>query len=304
MTIKAMQYKAYGAPEAVLEVARILKPAPSPGQIRIKVRAAGVNPSDWKRMEGQYKGFDEVVFPAGVGVEASGIVDAIGDGVTGVRIGDAVFGYGNGTMAEYTLLLDWVQKPEGVPFEVAAAIPVVSETAWRCLDDLNAAPGSTILVSGAAGGIGSAIVQLAHRRGLQVIGTASPRNHDYLRALGAIPTTYGDGLKDRVQALAPDGIAGALDIAGSGIIPELIDIVGDASMVVSVTDFSAIDYGARFSAGPPRKVRQVLSEVAGLYEKGLYRLYVQEVFPLEETARALVLSSQKQVRGKLVIVVN
>ncbi|QJB36137.1 NADP-dependent oxidoreductase [Chitinophaga oryzae] len=302
--MKAMQYKAYGAPEAVLEMVHVSKPGPSHGEIRVKVRAAGVNPSDWKRMEGQYKGFEEVIFPSGVGVEASGIVDAIGDGVTGVRVGDAVFGYGNSTMAEYTLLSDWVQKPEGVPFEVAAAIPVVSETAWRCLDDLNAAPGSTILVSGAAGGIGSAVVQLARRRGLQVIGTASLHNHDYLRALGATPTTYGDGLKDRVQALAPDGIAGALDIAGSGIMPELIDIVGDASMVVSVTDFSAVDYGARFSAGPPRKVHQVLSEVAGLYEKGLYQLYIQAVFPLEEAARALTISSQQQVRGKLVIVVN
>ncbi|QJB42635.1 NADP-dependent oxidoreductase [Chitinophaga oryzae] len=302
--MKAMQYKAYGAPEAVLEMVHVSKPGPSHGEIRVKVRAAGVNPSDWKRMEGQYKGFEEVIFPSGVGVEASGIVDAIGDGVTGVRVGDAVFGYGNSTMAEYTLLSHWVQKPEGVPFEVAAAIPVVSETAWRCLDDLNAAPGSTILVSGAAGGIGSAVVQLARRRGLQVIGTASLHNHDYLRALGATPTTYGDGLKDRVQALAPDGIAGALDIAGSGIMPELIDIVGDASMVVSVTDFSAVDYGARFSAGPPRKVHQVLSEVAGLYEKGLYQLYIQAVFPLEEAARALTISSQQQVRGKLVIVVN
>jgi NADPH:quinone reductase-like Zn-dependent oxidoreductase len=147
-------------------------------------------------------------------------------------------------------------------------------------------------------------VQLARRRGLQVIGTAGARNQEYLRELGATPTTYGDGLKDRVKALAPDGIAGALDIAGSGIIPELIDIVGDPSKVVSVTDFSAVEYGARFSAGPPRNIQQVLAEVADLYEKGLYQLYIQAVFPLEETVKAQTISSQKQVRGKLVIVVD
>lgn len=302
--MKAIQYTTYGVPGVVLDMVHIPVPAPRPGQIRIKVRAAGVNPSDWKRMEGQYKGFGEVFFPSGVGVEASGTVDAIGHGVGDVRIGDAVFGYGSHTMAEYAILSHWVKKPEGVPFEVAAAIPVVSETAWRCLDDLDADTGSTILVSGAAGGIGSAVVQLARRRGLRVIGTASERNHDYLRSLGAVPVTYGEGLAARVKALAPEGIAGALDIAGSGIIPELISIVGHPSRVVSVTDFSAVDYGARFSAGPPRKVRQVLTEVADLYAKGLYQLYIQATFPLEDTARALTISAQKQVRGKLVIVVD
>ncbi|MBC9913840.1 NADP-dependent oxidoreductase [Chitinophaga varians] len=302
--MKAIQYHAYGTPEAVLAVAHIPVPGPLAGQIRIKVRAAGVNPSDWKRMGGQYEGFEEVVFPSGMGVEASGIVDAIGEGVDGVHIGDAVFGYGNDTMAEYAILSHWVKKPEGVPFEVAGAIPVVSETAWRCLDDLHVSAGSTILVSGAAGGIGSAVVQLARRRGLQVIGTASIRNQDYLRALGATPTTYGDGLKDRVKALAHDGIAGALDIAGSGIIPELIDIAGDPSKVVSVADFSATEYGARFSDGPPRNIHHVLTTVANLYAKGLYQLHIQAVFPLEETVKAQTISSQKQVRGKLVIVVN
>lgn len=302
--MKAIRYNTYGAPETVLEMVRISKPEPLAGQIRIKVRAAGVNPSDWKRMEGQYKDFEEVVFPSGIGVEASGVVDAVGAAVAGVSIGDAVFGYGIDTMAEYAILSHWVKKPEDVPFEVAGAIPVASETAWRCLDDLNASPGGTILVSGAAGGIGSAVVQLARRRGLQVIGTAGAGNQEYLRELGATPTTYGDGLKERVKMLAPNGIAGALDIAGSGIIPELIDIVGDPSRVVSVADFSAVEYGARFSAGPPRHIPHVLSEVANLYAKGLYQLHIQAAFPLEETARAQAISSQKKMRGKLVIVVD
>lgn len=302
--MKAIQYNAYGTPEAVLKAVQIIKPEPLPGQVRIKVRAAGVNPSDWKRMEGQYRDFEEVVFPSGIGVEASGIVDAVGEGTEDIRIGDAVFGYGNNTMAEYAILSHWVKKPEAVPFAVAGAIPVVSETAWRCLDDLNAGQGSTILVSGAAGGIGSAVVQLALRRGLQVIGTASTGNQDYLRELGAIATTYGDGLKERVKKLAPNGIAGALDIAGSGIIPELIDIVGNSSKVVSVADFTAAKYGARFSDGPPRNIQHVLSAITSLYTKGLYQLYIQAVFPLEETAKAQTISSRKQVRGKLVIVVD
>lgn len=299
LTMKAAQYNEYGTPANVLKIVETAKPQASTGQIVVKVYAASVNSSDWKRMG---KLYEEVTFPSGIGVEASGIVVEIGEGVENVSIGDAVFGYGINTMAEYAVLMAWVKKPDAVPFEVAGALSVVSETAWRCLDDLGLGSGSTILVSGASGGIGSAVIQLARNRGMKVIGTCSEHNFDYIRELGAIPTTYGPGLKDRVKALVPDRIDGALDIAGSKIIPELIEITGDASHVVSVADFSAKEYGARFSYGPPRNIQYVLTEVANLYMKGLYQLHIQEIFPLEETAKAQEISSHKHVSGKLVIV--
>ena len=300
--MKAVQYNEYGSPEDVLKIKQILKPHANFGEIVIKVRAAGVNPSDWKRAKGLYKDFEDVSFPSGIGVEASGIVDEVGAGVTDVSVGDAVFGYGKNTMAEYAILTHWFNKPENIPFEVAGSIPVVSETAWRCLDDLGIGSGSTILVSGASGGIGTAVIQLARSRGMTVIGTCSENKFNYLRALGAIPTTYGVGLKQRVDELTLNGIDGALDIAGAGNIKELIEIVGNVSHVVSCADFSATEYGVRFSSGPPRNLEHVFAEILKLYAQGLYKVHIDQTFPLDETAIAQQISSQKHVTGKLVIV--
>lgn len=300
--IKTLEYNEYGDPEEVLKVVDKSKPQAGFGEIVIKVHAASVNPSDWKRLKGLYKDFDAVNFPSGIGVEASGIVDEIGEGVTDLSIGDAVFGYGKDTMAEYAILTHWFHKPENVSFEVASTIPVVSETAWRCLDDLGLEEGSTILVSGASGGIGTAVIQLALSRGMKVIGTCSESKLNYIRALGAISTTYAIGLNQRIKELGFNKIDGALDIAGAGNIPELIEIVGDASHVVSAADFSASQYGARFSSGPPRNIQHVFSEVLKLYDQGLYKVHIDQTFPLKETAKAQKISSQKHVTGKLVIV--
>lgn len=298
--MKAIQFSRYGGPE-VLDLVDIAPPHPGPGEVRIAVRAASVNPSDWKRREGQYRAFEEVNFPSGLGVEASGIVDEVGPGVSGTFIGDAVFGYGAAAMAEHAVLTHWVHKPDDLPFEIAGGLPVISETAWRSLDELGVKAGQTLLVSGAAGGIGSAVLQLARVRDITVIGTASPQKHDYLRKLGAIPTTYGPGLAERVRFLAPEGIDAALDVAGSGIIPELIAIAGDPTHVLSVADFSAEEYGAKFSHGPPKEPQRVLADVARLYSRGLFRLRIEQVFPLERTAEAQIVSAAGRVTGKLII---
>lgn len=298
--MKAIQFTRYGGPD-VLDIVEIDPPHPSPGEVRIRVRAAGVNPSDWKRREGQYRTFEEVTFPAGVGVEASGIVEEIGPGVSNTFVGDAVFGYGEATMAERAVLTHWVHKPDDLPFEIAGGLPVISETAWRSLDESGVKSGETLLVSGAAGGIGSAVLQLARIRGITVIGTASPQKHDYIRDLGAIPTTCGPGLADRVRQLAPDGVDAALDVAGSGIIPELIAMTGDPARVLSVADFSAEEYGAKFSRGPPKEPERVLADVARLYSKGLFHLHIEQSFPLMRTAEAQSISAAGRVTGKLII---
>ncbi|MEF2073672.1 NADP-dependent oxidoreductase [Consotaella aegiceratis] len=298
--MKAIQFNDYGGAD-VLRVVEIDEPHARAGQVRIAVRVAGVNPSDWKRRAGLYRAFEEVAFPAGVGVEASGVVDEVGAGVSNVRVGDAVFGFGQGTVAQYAVLTHWAPKPDDLPFEVAGGLPVVVETASRSLDQVGVKAGETLLVSGAAGGIGSAVLQFARHRGIVVVGTASAHNHDYLRELGAIPTTYGPGLKDRVGALAPKGVDAALDLAGSGIISELIDIVGDPSRVVSVADFTAPQYGARFSAGPPKDPERILSDVARLWRRGLFLMRVNQVFPLERTAEAHEVSAKGHATGKLVV---
>ncbi len=212
--MKAIEFSEYGGP-GVLHIVDVEAPHAGPCEVRIKVRAAGVNPSDWKRREGQYRAFKDVCFPAGLGVEGAGIVDEVGSAVTDVAIGDPVFGFGFGenTMAEQAVLTHWARKPDNLSFEVAAGLPVVSDTATRALDQVGVAEGQTLLVSGAAGGVGTAIVQLARLRGITVIGTASATKHDYLRELGAVPTTYGEGQEERVRELAPGSVDAAIDVA-------------------------------------------------------------------------------------------
>ena len=202
--MKAVQFAKYGGPE-VLQLAQVDAPYATPGQVRIAVRAAGVNGIDWKIREGYMRELMPLSLPSGTGMDASGIVDEVGEGVEGVAVGDAVFGSGSATFAEYAVLVSWAKKPLDLSFKEAAGYPVPVETAIRILNQVGVEPGETLLVSGASGGVGSAVVQIARQRGITIIGTASERNQDYLKTLGAVPTTYGDGLVQRVRALAPSG---------------------------------------------------------------------------------------------------
>jgi len=301
--VKAVQFNAYGGPE-VLKVVEIDEPHAGPGQVRIAVRAAGVNPAEWKIRAGYFREFMPVDLPSGVGFEAAGVVDEVGEGVTGVAIGDAVFGYGVGTVADFVVLTHWAHKPDSMPFEVAGGLSVVSETAIRSLDYAGAKAGDTVLICGAAGGVGSAAVQIARARGMTVIGTASAAKHDYLRGLGAIPTTYEPGLAARVQALAPQGVTVALDLAGAGIIPELIEITGDASRVLSIVDFTAPEHGAQFAPSRQDNAERALEEAARLYSDGALDLRIEKTFPMAQIGEAHALSAEGHVTGKLVITVN
>lgn len=298
--MKAIEFQEYGGPD-VLRVVEVEAPRAGPGEVRIRVRAAGVNPSDWKRREGQYRSFEDVCFPAGLGVEGAGIVDEVGPGVSDVAVGEAVFGFGDRTMAEQAVLTHWAKKPDDVSFEVAAGLPVVSDTATRALDRIGVAKGQVLLVGGAAGGVGTAIVQLARLRGITVIGTASAAKHDYLRELGGIPTTYGRGLEQRIRELAPGGIDAAIDVAGSGIIPELIRIVGDPAHVLSVADFTAESYGAKFSHGPPVDPAGLFVAMAELCSARAFTLRIDRTFPLERAKEAQEVSRSGRVTGKLVV---
>jgi NADPH:quinone reductase-like Zn-dependent oxidoreductase len=300
--MKAVRFHEYGGPE-VLTVDQVDQPQPGPGQVRIAVKAAGVNPIDWKLRAGYMREFMPLSLPAGVGIDAAGVVDAIGEGVTGVAVGDAVFGKGRATMAEYAILHEWARKPDAISFQEAAGFPVAVETAARIIDELGMKPGEMLLVSGAAGGVGSAVVQLAKAAGIRTIGTASEPKHAYLRSLGAIPTTYGSGLAERVAALAPDGIQAAVDIAGSGVVPDLVAITGDASRVVSISDFSATQHGVR-TLFEEKDAVPALVLAAALFDAGSFTLPVEQVFPLDQVGAAQELSAQGHVLGRLVISIS
>ena len=301
--MKAVRFSRFGAPE-VLELVGLPDPHPGPGQIRVAVRAAGVNPIDWKMRSGT-RGGD---LPQTTGREVAGVVDELGDGVKDVAVGDRVFGFaaGGGGAAELALSSDYAPIPPSLDFAHAAGLPVAVETAVRTLDLLGVGQGTTLLVNGAAGAVGSAAVQIAVDRGARVIGTASPGNHDYLRSLGVEPTTYGGGLVERVRALAPDGVDAALDAAGGGALPALVELAGDPQHVVTVADYAGAEAtGARFSGGPgTARAVHALRDVGELIESGRFTMPVARTFPLEQIAEAHRLSETGHVRGKLVLLVD
>ncbi len=299
--MKAVQFTSYGGPE-VLELVDVDEPHAGPGEIRIAVRAAGVNGIDWKIRAGEMTDQSAPPRPVGTGLDAAGVVDEIGETVTGVDIGDQVFGHGSDTFAEHAVLTSWAHKPTRVSFEEAAGYPVPAETSRRILAQVGIQPGQTLLVSGAAGGVGSAVVQLARHRGITVIGTAGAHNQDYLRSLGAIATTYGGGLVGRVRALAPDGVDAALDIAGSGVIAELIELTGDPAKVLSIADFSAPSLGAQVSSDGI-DYPGAFAEVAALAERGEFTLPVAQAFPLAEASAAHAASAAGHVTGRFVVTV-
>jgi NADPH:quinone reductase-like Zn-dependent oxidoreductase len=234
------------------------------------------------------------------GYDAAGVVDEVGDGVDGVSAGDEVFGFtvgGSGGQAEYALLDRFAAKPAELAFEEAAGYPVAVETAARVLDLLG--EGTTVLINGAAGGVGTAAVQLARERGLRVIGTASEPNHDFLRSLGAEPTTYGDGLPERVRELG--GADLAFDTAGFGALPDLIEITGSADNVVTIADYTAQQYGVRIS-GSGGAGDYALAQAAALAAAGRFSLPVAQAFSFADAAEAHRVSAGGHLRGKLVLV--
>ena len=285
----------------MLEIVDLPNPHPGPGEVRIAVRAAGVNASDWKKR----KGLMDQELPQTLGYEAAGIVDEVGEGVTDVAPGDRVFGFcpDGAAQAQLALLSDYAPIPPSLDFAAAAALPSAVETAARALDQLGVDRGSTVLINGASGSVGSVAVQLAVARGASVIGTGSPARHELLRSLGARPVAYGNGMAERVRTLAPDGVDFALDVAGSGVLPELIELAGGPDHVITVADFAgAQQHGVRFSRGDSGRAIYVLSQIGDLIESGHFSLPVAQTFPLRDVAEAHRVGEAGQVRGKLVLV--
>ena len=300
--MRAVQFSEYGGPD-VLHVADVEEPHAGAGQVRVAVKAAAVNPFDWKLRSGAMQQVMPVDFPSIPGIDVAGVVDEVGDGVTDVAVGDEVFGFAVGSgSAEHAVLEHYATKPADLWWAEAAGLPVAVETAARALDLLGLESGQTILVNGAAGGVGTAAVQFARARGARVIGTASESNHEFLRTIGAEPTTYGNGLVERVRELAPDGVDLALDTSGRGALPELIEITGSPDRVVTIADYSAAEHGVRITTGAEERSWEALGQAAKLHEAGQLTMPVAQTFPFEQAPEAHRLSEGGHVRGKLVLI--
>jgi NADPH:quinone reductase-like Zn-dependent oxidoreductase len=299
--MRAVQYSEFGGPE-VLGIVELPEPHAGPSEVRVVVSACGVNPVDWKIREG-YMGGD---LPRGMGSEVSGVVDEVGEEVTDVTAGDQVFGPTSNGAADFAVLAHWAHVPATLDFAGAAALPVAVETAARSLDLLEVAAGQTLLINGGAGAVGTVATQFAVERGARVIVTASERNAERLRGYGAEVTTYGDGLADRVRALAPDGVDRILDMGPGGALAELVELAGDPQHVLTISDMQgAADAGVRTSGGPTSVRRwDALDHAATLIEQGKLTLPVDRRFPLEQVADAERLSQEGHLSGKLVLLVE
>jgi NADPH:quinone reductase-like Zn-dependent oxidoreductase len=300
--MKAVQFSEFGGPE-VLQVVEVDEPHAGPDEIRVVVRACGVNPMDWKIRQG-FMGGD---LPQGMGLEVSGVVDEVGDNVTDVTAGDEVFGPTSNGAADFAVLSNYAHVPATLDFAGAAALPVAVETAVRGLDLLGVESGQTLLINGAAGAVGTATIQFAVARGATVIATASESNHDRLREYGAQPTTYGEGLSDRVAQLASDGVDRVYDMGPGGALPELIAIAGgDPTHVLTITDFEGAPAAGVLLTGGPGSVRRwnALDHAATLVEQGTFVLPVQQTFALDQVSEAERLSQDGHLSGKLVLLVD
>ncbi|WP_031087992.1 NADP-dependent oxidoreductase [Streptomyces sp. NRRL WC-3549] len=291
--MKAISYSRYGSAD-VLEYGERPDPKVGPDSVLVKVRAAAVNPVDWKAREGYLQAGLEAVFPVVPGWDVSGVVVQPGAAVDEFEVGDEVIGYvredflSRGTFAEYVAapVRTLARKPLSVGFEEAAGLPLCGLTAQQVLHKvLKVQEGETVLVHAAAGGVGSLAVQLARHAGCRVIGTAGPHNHEYVRRLGGEPVEYGDGLADRLRAMAPDPATLAPD-----------------GRLASIADAEVFSYGGRYAFVRPDA--EDLAHLAGLAEQGIVSVHVDRTFPLEQAADAYRLNEQGRTRGKVVVTVD
>jgi NADPH:quinone reductase-like Zn-dependent oxidoreductase len=291
--MKAARFSQFGGPE-VLEIVDLPDPHPGPGQVRIVVHAAGISATDPKLRAGTLRFGAQL--PQTTGRDVAGVVDEIGEGVTDVAVGDRVFGVSDdgAGAAELALLTFRAIIPPSLGFVDAAGLPVALETATRAIDQLGVKSGSTLFINGASGGIGSTAVQLAAAR---VIGAASAANQNYIGLLGAEPVTYGEGMAERVRALAPGGVDAALDVAGSGVLPQLIDLASGSQNVVTLADFDGSkEHGVRFSNGfADGHAFHSLAEVGELIEAGRFWLPVDRHLPAHRDRRS---ASRQRARSR------
>lgn len=306
--MRAMTYDRYGDDDELRMTDRPV-PKVGPGEVRIRVTRAAVNPVDWKVMSGGLDGLMDATFPAIPGWDVAGVVDAIGPDTPEFTPGDRVASYARkqvvsgGTFAEYVTVMadDVAAVPDGVGDDVAAALPLTGLTALRVLETLAVTKGDTLLVHAASGGVGHLASQLAVAAGATVVGTASPANHDKLSSIGVTPVAYGDGLQERLRDVVPDGFDAVADLVG-GVLDVSLDVLREGGRIASIADPTVEEHGGRWVWVRPdgERLSQLLEEVAA----GRLEVEIDRSLPLEQVAEAFALSRSGSANGKIVIEVT
>ncbi|ATY13432.1 NADP-dependent oxidoreductase [Amycolatopsis sp. AA4] len=306
-TSRAVRFEAFGGPEA-LRVREVPAPQAGPGQLRVRVAAAGLNPMDWfMTSDAETAARFGLSLPCGFGTDYAGTVDQVGDGVTEFAVGDRVFGGAlSRAVADYVVVDvagtiagggDAHRTPDGLDDRTAATLPIAGCTAAAALAVVDPGPGDTVLIGGAGGGVGVFAVQLARLAGARVIGTGSASSAEALRALGAEPVAYGEGLVDRVRALAPAGVTAAMDLHGTETAHAARELgVPDGRITTIAGQIDGITPANGANAAPGS-----LEEIAGLVAAGRLRVPIAATFPVEEIRAAVELQSGRHVHGKVVI---
>lgn len=303
--MRAMIYTEYGDP-STLQLQDVAMPILSPGAVLIRIERASVNPVDWKVMSGGLDGLIETVFPVIPGWDVAGVVEAVGPDVPEFTPGDRVASYGrtdvihNGTFAEFVALpaTSVAAIPEGVGFDVSAGLPLTGLTALRSLETLELTADDTLLIHAASGGVGYLAAQLARELGATVIGTASPRNHEKLAAIGVTPVTYGDGLVERVREIAPDGVTAVADFVG-GVREDTLALLAEGGRHVSIADPSVEESGGHWVWVRPDGAR--LSSLLEKVAAGTLDVEIDRTFALADAGQAFEVSMAGTANGKLLI---
>lgn len=304
--MKAVRFDEYGTVD-VLTVVEVPRPVPGPGQVLVQVKAAGINPGEAKIRDGLLHSRWPATFPSGQGSDLAGIVEELGEGVTSVAVGDEVIGWVDtrSSQAEYAVVEagNLAPKPEEVPWEVAGALPVAGFTAWAAIRAVAAKPGDTLVVSGAAGGVGSLTVQLARREGATVIGLAGPANHAWLEGHGVIAVPYGDGVADRIRAVAPK-VDAFVDTYGGEYVELALNEFGvEPSRVDTIVRFDAVEkYGVKSEGNAVGASARTLAELAGLIASGELELPIAATYPIEEVRDAFTRLEGGHLRGKIALI--
>jgi NADPH:quinone reductase-like Zn-dependent oxidoreductase len=304
-SVKAEILTGFGGAEN-FELADVPVPVPAAGQVLVRVAAIGINSLEWKIRNGWLERAFPTPLPAILGKEVAGTVEALGDENGDLAVGDRVVGFADsGAYAEYAVAHAeaLAAVPDALPFENAVALPVAVETAVRGIRSLGILPGWTVVVNGAAGVVGSAVVQLLVSQGARVIGTASAANHDLVAELGAVPVTYGDGAADRIRALSPQPIDAVYDAAGHGFAAAAIGLTGDPHRVLTIADFEAAPLGIQVSTGSRKPTAEAFAPVVPMAASGEFRIMIDRIFAFTDIAAAHVYGERGPVRGKIVVTV-
>jgi NADPH2:quinone reductase len=304
---KAVRLDEYGGID-VLYVADVPRPHPGPGEVVVRVRAAGINPGEAAIRTGALAEQFPATFPSGEGSDLAGVVAEVGDGVASWEEGDEVLGWSHArsSHAEYVSVPEGqlVAKPDGLSWEVAGSLYVAGVTAYAAVRAVGAGPGDTVAVSGAAGGVGSIAVQLLRLRGAAAIGIASEANHEWLRSLGVTPVAYGDGLAERIREVAPSGVDAFIDCFGPEYVRLAVDELGVArDRVDTIIAFQvAEEYGVKAEGSAEATTTDVLAEMAGLVASGQISVPVAATYPLDQVREAFTELEKRHTRGKIVLI--